>query len=94
MPKKWNKSDLVDRIRKEADLTKDEARDALDAFMDAVTEALSYGDKVSLVGFGTFETRHRKARKGRNPQTNEEMTIPAKDVPAFRAGKNLKEAAE
>ena len=59
--------------------------------MDSIGEALENGDKVQLVGFGTFEAKRREARKGRNPQTKEEITIPASTVPAFKAGKELKE---
>lgn len=87
-----NKSDLIDKIAADADITKTAASDALDAFLEGVTESLQSGEKVTLVGFGTFSVSHRKARTGRNPQTGEEIQIAAKDVPKFSAGKTLKDA--
>ncbi len=86
-----NKSDLVEAIAKEAEVSKKVAEKSLTATIDAIKESLKKGDKVSLVGFGTFETRKRAARKGRNPQTGKEMKIDAKVVPAFKAGKALKD---
>lgn len=75
-------------------LTKKDAEKAVNAFVDAVEKALVDGDKVSLVGFGTFEVRARSARKGRNPQTGAEITIAAGRVPAFKAGKQLKASVD
>ncbi|SNX54029.1 HU family DNA-binding protein [Thermoanaerobacterium sp. RBIITD] len=86
-----NKADLVTKIAEKSELTKKEAEKALNAFVDAVQEALQQGDKVQLVGFGTFEVRERAERKGRNPQTKEEITIPASKAPVFKAGKALKD---
>ena len=73
-------------------MSKKDAEKAVNAFVDTVEEALTGGDKVSLVGFGTFEVRSRAARKGLNPQTKEEIDIPASRVPAFKAGKALKDS--
>lgn len=88
-----NKSELVAQIAEKSKLTKADAQRALDAFTSAVTEALVDGEKVQLVGFGTFETRERKARSGRNPRNPEEtIQIPASTAPVFKAGKNLKDA--
>ncbi len=87
-----NKLDLVNAIAKEADVSKKTAEAALTAVLDSIKDALVKGEKVSLVGFGTFETRKRAARKGRNPQTGKEMKIAAKTVPAFKPGKALKDA--
>lgn len=87
-----NKSELVDAIADAADLSKASAGRALDAAVDAVANALSKGDQVSLVGFGTFSVKHRAARAGRNPQTGAEIQIKAANVPSFKAGKALKEA--
>ncbi len=86
------KAELVAKIAEKAGLSKKDAEAALNAFMDAVKEALAAGEKVSLVGFGTFEVVERAERKGRNPQTGEEITIPATKAPKFRPGKGLKEA--
>ena len=86
-----NKGELIAKIAEESKLTKKAAEAALDAFTSAVTGALKKGDKVQLVGFGTFEVRQRAARKGRNPQTLEEIKIPASKAPVFNAGKALKE---
>lgn len=86
-----NKSDLVDSISKKTGLTKKDSELALNAFVESVTESLKNDDKVQLVGFGTFEVRKRAARKGRNPQTGEEMKIAASTVPVFKAGKSLKD---
>ena len=87
-----NKSQLVDKISEGADLSKAAAGRALDAFIDAVTEAMKEGDQVSLVGFGIFLLRERASRSGRNPQTGETIEIAAAKIPAFKAGKALKDA--
>ncbi len=87
-----NKSQLVDKIAANADLSKAAAARVLDAFLDSVTESLKSGDEVALIGFGTFLVRERAERTGRNPQTGKEITIPAAKVPGFRAGKGLKDA--
>ena len=86
-----NKGELIAKIAEESKLTKKAAEAALDAFTASVTEALKAGERVQLVGFGTFEVRHRAARKGRNPQTKAEIKIPASKAPVFKAGKALKE---
>lgn len=86
-----NKGELVTAISEKTNTTKKFAEESLNAFIDIVTEELKKGEKIQLVGFGTFETRNRAARKGRNPQTKEEIKIPASTVPAFKAGKALKE---
>lgn len=86
-----NKADLVGSIAEKSGLTKKAAEQAVNAFVDSVKDALAKGDKVSLVGFGTFEVRERKARKGRNPQTKAVITIPGGKTPAFKAGKELKD---
>ena len=86
-----NKAELVESIAKKTGLTKKDSESALNAFVEAVTESLKKDDKVQLVGFGSFEVRKRAARKGRNPQTKEEIKIPASKAPVFRAGKQLKE---
>ena len=87
-----NKSQLIDKIADGADISKAAAGRALDAFIDAVGEALKEGDQVALVGFGTFAVRERAARSGRNPQTGATIEIAAGKVPAFNAGKALKDA--
>jgi DNA-binding protein HU-beta len=86
------KNELVAEVAQSAELTKKDAEKAVNAFLEAVTDALKKGDKVSIIGFGTFETRERPERVGRNPQTKAEMVIPAATVPAFKAGKGLKDA--
>ncbi|HPV02391.1 MAG TPA: HU family DNA-binding protein [Clostridiales bacterium] len=86
-----NKSELISRMAEKGNITRTDAEKALNAFLESVEEALASGDKVQLVGFGTFEVRHRPARKGRNPQTNEEITIEASKAPVFKAGKVLKD---
>jgi len=86
-----NKGDLVDAIATRAEWTKKDVSIVLDATIATIIEAVSSGDKVSLVGFGTFERRDRQAREGRNPKTGEPMAIPATKVPAFSAGKGFKE---
>lgn len=87
-----NKTELVDAIVAAADITKAQAGRALDAVLESVTETLKKGEKVTLIGFGTFETRERAARTGRNPQTGKEIQIAASTTPAFKAGKKLKDA--
>jgi len=88
-----NKSDLVAQIASKSGLTKVDSTKALDALLETVQEALVNEDKVQLVGFGTFEVRHRKEREGRNPRNPEEkIHIPASKAPVFKAGKTLKEA--
>ena len=86
-----NKSDLVAAMAAKTGDTKKSAEETLNAFVDVVTEALVKGDKVQLVGFGSFDVRKRAARKGRNPQTKEEIKIPASKAPVFKAGKALKD---
>ena len=86
-----NKAELIAKIAEESKLTKKAAETALDAFITSVEGALKAGEKVQLVGFGTFEVRQRAARKGRNPQTKAEIKIPASEAPVFKAGKALKE---
>ena len=87
-----NKSELVDAIAEGADISKASAGRALDSALGAITSALSNGDQVSLVGFGTYSVKHRAARAGRNPQTGSEIQIAASNVPSFKAGKALKDA--
>lgn len=84
-----NKAELIDAIAAEANLTKVESKKALDAFISATTKALQAGDKVTLVGFGTFSVSERSARKGRNPQTGTEINISAKKVVKFKPGAEL-----
>ncbi|MCI8603792.1 MAG: HU family DNA-binding protein [Ruminiclostridium sp.] len=85
------KAELVSAIAEKTELTKKDSEKALAAVVDSITEALKKGDKVALVGFGTFEVRTRAARQGINPQTKKKINIPATKVPAFKAGKALKE---
>ena len=87
-----NKAELVAAIADKTELSKKDSEKALKAFIDVVTEELKKGEKVQLVGFGTFETSERAAREGRNPQTGETMKIPASTAPRFKAGKALKDA--
>ncbi len=87
-----NKAELVDAIAEAADLSKASASRSLEATLDAITDALKKGDSVALVGFGTFQSKDRAARTGRNPQTGASMEIPAAKVPSFKAGKALKDA--
>ncbi|MBE6050096.1 MAG: HU family DNA-binding protein [Clostridium sp.] len=86
-----NKSELITSMAEKSQLTKKDAEAALKAFIETVEEALEGGDKVQLVGFGTFETRERAARDGRNPRTKEVIKIAASTVPVFKAGKEFKE---
>ena len=88
-----NKAELVTSMAEKSNLTKKDTESALNAFMKTVEETLATGEKVQLVGFGTFEVRERKAREGRNPRNPEEVIkIPASSAPVFKAGKTLKEA--
>ena len=87
-----NKTELRDAIAEAADLSNAQADKALNAVLDSITSALVSGDRVTLPGFGTFETRERAARQGRNPQTGESMEIAAATTPAFKAGAQLKQA--
>ena len=84
-----NKGDLINKIAEDAGLTKTQASAALDAVTDGVTSTLAKGDKLTLVGFGTFSVSHRAARKGRNPQTGKEISIAPKNVVKFKPGKEL-----
>lgn len=86
------KADLVDLVAKKGNLTNKAAREAVQAVLDGVRDALKKGEKVVLTGFGTFSVRSRAARKGRNPQTGAEINIPARKTPGFTAGKALKKA--
>jgi len=87
-----NKEELVLEISKKAKVTQKEAAEVLSALVDTIQKTVSKGKKVTLVGFGTFESRKRAARTGRNPQTGKEISIPAKTVPVFSAGKKFKTA--
>ncbi|WP_274381616.1 HU family DNA-binding protein [Pseudoxanthomonas koreensis] len=87
-----NKTDLIDAVANEAEVTKAEAARAVDAVVNSITSALKKGDAVTLVGFGTFQVRKRAARTGRNPKTGETIKIKASKNPAFKAGKALKDA--
>ncbi len=89
-----NKSELIKRMAEIADVPKVTAEKLLDAFMEAVEEAISKGDKVVLVGFGSFQVVKRAEREGRNPRTGEPIKIPAKKVIKFKPGKRLEEAAQ
>lgn len=86
-----NKTELIAQVADRTKMTKKDATQAVDAVFDAIEGALKSGDKVQLIGFGNFEVRERAARKGRNPQTGEEIQIPASKVPAFKPGKALKD---
>jgi len=89
-----NKEQLVERVADKTGATKKDATEILNAALDLITGGLKRGEKVTLVGFGTFLVRKRKARDGRNPQTGAKIKIPAKRVPAFTAGKELKSAVK
>lgn len=89
-----NKTDLVNAVAAETGFTKKDAEKAVAAVLDSITDALKAGDKVQLVGFGTFEVRNRAAKQGHNPRTGEPMTVPASKLPAFKAGKALKDAVK
>lgn len=86
-----NKAELITSMSEKSKLTKKDAEAALKSFIESVEETLEKGEKVQLVGFGTFETRERAARVGRNPRTKEEIQIPASTVPVFKAGKEFKD---
>ena len=88
------KAELVHTVAGETGLTLKDVNAVIDTLEQTITDKLAKGEKVKLIGFGSFEARHRAERKGRNPQTGEEITIPAGTVPAFRAGKALKEAVK
>ena len=89
-----NKTDLIAAVAEKSELSKKDAEKAVIAFLSSIEESLKAGDKVSIVGFGTFEVRERPERQGRNPQTKEPMTIAASKLPAFKAGKALKDAVQ
>ncbi len=89
-----NKSELIDAIAEKSGLTKADAGRALDATVASISDALAKGESVTLVGFGTFSVKDRAERQGFNPKTKEPLTIPATKVPAFKAGKSLKDAVE
>lgn len=89
-----NKTELVAKVADKANLSKKDAEAALNATIDAIKAALKKGDKVQLIGFGTFEVRKRAAKEGRNPQTGEKIKIKASKVPAFKAGAALKDAVK
>lgn len=89
-----NKVDFVAKVAEKSGLSKKDAEQAVNSFIETVGEALATGDKVQLIGFGTFETRKRAARQGRNPQTGETIQIDEAVVPAFKPGNKLKEATK
>ncbi|MEH7125068.1 HU family DNA-binding protein [Bacillus sp. JJ1773] len=89
-----NKTELVKVVSTQAELTQKDTSKAVDALFDTISNTLAEGGKIQLIGFGTFEVRERSARKGRNPQTGEEIEIAASKVPAFKPGKELKEAVK
>lgn len=89
-----NKAELVERVAGKTNLTKKDVTAAVEALFESVEEFLAEGEKVQVIGFGTFEVRDRAARKGRNPQTGEEIEIKATKVPGFKAGKALKDAVK
>lgn len=87
-----NKAEFIDAVASKGDISKSDAETAVNAVLDSLTDAMSKGDQVTLVGFGTFLVRPRKARQGRNPQTGAAIDIPASNAPSFKAGKALKDA--
>ncbi|MFE4118540.1 HU family DNA-binding protein [Priestia sp. YIM B13448] len=89
-----NKTELVDAVATKSELTKQDSKKAVDALFETISNTLAKEEKIQLVGFGTFEIRERAERTGRNPQTGEEMIIPTSKVPAFKPGKELKEAVK
>src|SRR6187402_2336974 len=89
-----NKTDLINAVSEQADLSKKDASKAVDAVFDSITSSLVEGGKVQLVGFGSFEVRERSARKGRNPQTGQEIEIAASKAPSFKPGKALKDSIQ
>lgn len=90
--KGMNKTELINAVAEASELSKKDATKAVDSVFDTILDALKNGEKIQLIGFGNFEVRERSARKGRNPQTGEEIEIPASKVPAFKPGKALKDA--
>ncbi|MDA1191291.1 MAG: HU family DNA-binding protein [Candidatus Poribacteria bacterium] len=88
------KQDLIDQVAESSGLSKKQTGEVIDSVVDAISGALADGDKVSLIGFGTFETRKRAAREGRNPQTGKKIKISAKTVPVFRPGKALRDRVD
>lgn len=89
-----NKVELINKVAEKSGLKKKDVEAAVNALLDSISEALAEGEKVQLIGFGTFETRKRKARNGRNPQTGEVIEIPESSVPAFKPGNKLKEVTK
>ncbi|MEH6979594.1 HU family DNA-binding protein [Bacillus pseudomycoides] len=89
-----NKTELIKNVAQTAEISQKEATVVVQSVVESITNTLAAGEKVQLIGFGTFEVRERAARTGRNPQTGEEMQIAASKVPAFKAGKELKEAVQ
>jgi DNA-binding protein HU-beta len=89
-----NKSELISLVAEKAGMTKKDTEKVVNAVFDGIGESLAKGDKVQVIGFGTFDVRERKAREGRNPATGETITIPAVRVPVFKAGKALRESVK
>ncbi len=89
-----NKAELIEQVASQTGLAKRTAREAVDAVVSVISDCLTRGEKVTLVGFGTFRVRSRKARRGVNPQTRQSIQIPAKKVPKFSAGKALREKVQ
>ena len=89
-----NKPELISAVAEKSGLTKKDAESALNALLDTIANTMAEGDKIQLIGFGTFEVKERAARLGRNPQTKEEILIPESKFPSFKAGKALKEAVK
>ncbi len=89
-----NKAKLVEEVADQTGLTKKASREVVDAIISAITDSLVREERVTLVGFGTFQVMERKARRGRNPRTGKELQIPAKKAPKFKAGRSLREAVE
>ncbi|MED4228055.1 HU family DNA-binding protein [Neobacillus cucumis] len=89
-----NKTELVNAVVTQTELTKKDAANAVDALLETISNTLAKEEKIQLIGFGTFEVRERAARTGRNPQTGEEIQISASKIPAFKPGKELKEAVK
>ncbi|MBQ4869652.1 HU family DNA-binding protein [Priestia megaterium] len=89
-----NKAELVDAVATKSELTKQDSKKAVDTLFETISNTLAKEEKIQLVGFGTFEIRERAERTGRNPQTGEQMTIPASKSPAFKPGKELKDAVK
>ncbi|MGG1680179.1 HU family DNA-binding protein [Neobacillus sp. NRS-1170] len=89
-----NKTELVNTVATQAELTKNDATKAVGALIETISSALAKEEKIQLIGFGTFEVRERVAQTGRNPQTGEEIQIPASKIPAFKPGKELKDAVK